>query len=611
MNDLFPFENPRPQQEDLIPEIEDTIDSNENITIHAPTGIGKTAAALTPAIEKIREKGEGKVFFLTPRHSQHEIALETVRKINKKHGENIKTADLIGKSHLCDAPPTSTREGSSPCPRKEDTFKDNGQLSNKTIKQINKLKNQNLSAEKVKQKTNNVCPYQVTLGLCKEADVIIADYFHIFHSGIREILLENAGTSLEDSIIIVDEAHNLDSRVRGLLSYTINEQNIKQATTEADKFGYYQEQEHLERLESTFRQLAREKLGQETHEEKIDKKELIDPINNFHSFKELIIELEAIGEEVMEEQERSHCEELATKLEKWEGPDEKYSRVIKRERTNGNRQIKIKYNCLDPQITTKEPLKNSRASILMSATLKPQEMYINLLGLEENKTRKLEFESPFPQENRLDVLVPTLTTKYSERDESTFQKYAWIINKSIENIPGNSAIFSPSYKIQQEIVENLRDKTDSKIYIEKRNNSKEEKQELIEEFKSHENNKKGKAILAGVTAGSYGEGIDLPGKQLEAVFIIGIPLKRPNLENKELINYLDDKFGEGWNYGYNYPAINKTVQAAGRCIRSKEDRGAIIFMDKRYSWSNYRKPIPNHIKFQRSKAPWKELQEFF
>jgi DNA excision repair protein ERCC-2 len=138
---------------------------------------------------------------------------------------------------------------------------------------------------------------------------------------------------------------------------------------------------------------------------------------------------------------------------------------------------------------------------------------------------------------------------------------------------------------------------------------KEEKQDTLKQFKNRSED--GDGLLLGVAAGSFGEGIDFPGEILKAAFIIGLPLQRPDLETKALIDFLDEKFGKGWDYGYSYPAMNRAIQAAGRCIRSKEDRGVIVYMDKRYSWSNYRKVFPPDTSLKKSKAPWQEIEKFF
>ncbi|MCJ7478819.1 MAG: hypothetical protein MUP63_01415, partial [Candidatus Nanohaloarchaeota archaeon QJJ-7] len=111
--------------------------------------------------------------------------------------------------------------------------------------------------------------------------------------------------------------------------------------------------------------------------------------------------------------------------------------------------------------------------------------------------------------------------------------------------------------------------------------------------------------------GSFGEGVDYPGKLMNAVFVVGLPLQRPDLETKSLIDFYDYKFDRGWDYGYAYPAMNRAMQAAGRCIRSKNDEGVIVYMDERYTWGNYRKVFPPEEDFTVTQAPWQEMEKFF
>jgi len=363
---LFPFPEKREKQEQMMAKVKDAIEREGTLVSHAPTGLGKTAAALTPGLEKALSSDK-KVFFLTPRNSQHQIALETAKKINERHEANVKTVDLIGKDHLCEAD-SITRGGEGPdCPRHDNTFTDSHELTDKAKRKIKELQNQALTAEQVKKRCNNVCAYQISLHMTKKADLIVADYFHIFHPAVRDIVLEKAEIDLSDTILVVDEAHNMPSRTRSLFSANLSVPNIDRAITEAEKFGFYQEQENLERLKSDVQRLARESLGQQTHEEKIKKEDLKDPIDNFYSYEELIVDLEAAAEEVHEEKEKSYCAGIAEFLEAWKGKDRGFVRCIKRViNDGGNRRIQIDYSCLNPQISTKKPLNDSRSATLMS-----------------------------------------------------------------------------------------------------------------------------------------------------------------------------------------------------------------------------------------------------
>tara|TARA_Y100000310_G_C20271311_1_gene618161 strand:- start:87 stop:674 length:588 start_codon:yes stop_codon:yes gene_type:complete len=187
-------------------------------------------------------------------------------------------------------------------------------------------------------------------------------------------------------------------------------------------------------------------------------------------------------------------------------------------------------------------------------------------------------------------------------------KIAAVCNKIVDNIPGNTLLFFPSYDLRDKVYKNLYNISSKKFIIEKPNLSKEEKEGILEEFK--ENKDKGSVLLA-VSTGNFGEGIDLPGDFLKGVVIVGLPLEKPDLETKELIDYYEEKYSNGFDYGYIFPAITKCLQNAGRCIRSETDRGVIIFLDERFAWQNYSRCLPKDMDFKISKMYDERIQKFF
>ena len=620
--ELFPFPTVREKQDELMSEAEKAIEKGNSLVAHAPTGLGKTAATLTPAMEYAKENNK-KVLFLTPRHSQHQIAVETVKKMQERHDIELTVVDLLGKKWLCNidgVEEMTSGDFKDYCQTLRDEERcdfytamydmDEHKLKDEAKDKLDAVEGEPMHSEEFKKATPSFCPYYMMMELARKSDLIIADYFHVFHPGVRESIFERADTTLEDTILIVDEAHNLPSRTRSLFSSSISIPQIDRSITEAEKFGYYDIEEHLEQLRNIIRKIADEKFEAGSHEEKIKKKDLKDPVSSIKDYGELIVDLEAVADEVTDEQERSYCNGIAEFLSDWDGEDNGFFRVIKRSRSaSGNRYLQINYSCLDPQISTKEPLNNCHSSIMMSGTLTPQSMYVDLLGLNPDKTTTKAFSSPFPDENQETLLVPTVTTKYSERDESMYQKYAWYLAKSFDSVPGNCAVFFPSYSMMHKIRDMLFERTDRNIFVERQDMNKEEKQTLLNKFADRK--EEGDGVLLGVSAGSFGEGVDFPGEIMKAVFVVGLPLQRPDLETKGLINFYDYKFNKGWDYGYSYPAMNRAIQAAGRCIRSKDDKGVIVYMDERYDWSNYRKVFPPDYKMKTTRAPWNEIGEFF
>ena len=164
----------------------------------------------------------------------------------------------------------------------------------------------------------------------------------------------------------------------------------------------------------------------------------------------------------------------------------------------------------------------------------------------------------------------------------------------VNKIKGNVFVFFSSYKIRDSIYLSFMNECKKTIFLEDSKMSKEQKLEMLERFKKY---KKSGAVLLGVTSGSFGEGIDMPGDLLNGVIIVGLPLGVPDLETRELIAYFDKKYKKGWDYGYLFPAFQKTLQNAGRCIRSENDKGVIAFLDERYKWGNYFKCFPKDKNF--------------
>lgn len=610
---LFPFSEIREEQDDLVEDVKEAVEEGGNLIAHAPSGLGKTVASISPSIEYAIEEDKT-VFFLTPKHSQHKIAVETVEKIMDKNSVEISIADIIGKRWLCNVDGIedmssadfqnycATVKKEERCSYYNKVFNDSRGLSEKAKEKLKEMKNKAWHAEEIKKNIDSLCPYEILINHAKDSDVIIGDYFHIFHPKVREAFLGKTGKDIEDSILIVDEAHNLPPRTRNLLSRKLSTYQVSRAQKEADEFGYLEERRILEEIENVLSKIGK---GMEGEEEKITKEEFKDRVEDIGDYKNIIERMERVARDVYEEKDRSYCSSVRDFLEAWLGKDRGFVRFIRRRKSkSGNVYYSCHYECLNPQLSTSEPFQEAYSSILMSATLTPMQMYSDLLGLETGRTSRKVYESPFPKKNREFFVVDSVTTKYKERDEDQFKKIGWIISKSMEKVPGNASAFFPSYKLRNRVKETI--DTEKDIMLEKRGLSKEDKSKMLNHLSKVSN-----SLLLGVSGASFSEGVDFPEGSMDAVFVVGLPLKEPDLETRALIDFYEYKFGKGWDYAYAYPAMKKALQAAGRCIRTKRDRGIVFFMDERYLWKNYRKVFPPEIGIETTKAPWTNIENFF
>jgi Rad3-related DNA helicase len=146
------------------------------------------------------------------------------------------------------------------------------------------------------------------------------------------------------------------------------------------------------------------------------------------------------------------------------------------------------------------------------------------------------------------------------------------------------------------------------LLVEQRAMTKEEKHTFLNTFRGYKDRG---AVLLGVITGNFGEGIDLPGDELQGVVVVGLPLSRPDLEVEALISYYDAKFGKGRDYGYLIPAFNKALQSAGRCIRSETDKGVVVFLDERYEDQYYLRLFPKDWRIKSTLLYEKMIREFF
>jgi len=590
---LFPHEEIRKTQDALIIEVDKAIKEHKHLIVHAPTGLGKTVSAISPALSHALKTNK-LVFFLTCRHTQHKIAIQTLEEIKIKHKKDFNVVDLIGKKFMCplqtDIPSSDFNEFCK-VTRENCEYYNNMKKINKKLA-IEEIKDLTADVEKVKEICINhkVCPFEISMTLLEKANIVIGDYYHILNPKILDLILNKSKKSLKDLIIIIDEAHNLAERARELLTHNLSTLSLQRAIRES-------EIEELTEIKNTLESLNKDiPLDKNPPEILIEKHEL-----KFDS--SIIPKLNKITEIKMEKNEISYSKSIANFLEAWTGEDYGFVRILSRNFTKqGKINITLSYKCLDPSISLKDII-NESTLILMSGTLKPTEMYKDLLGFKEVTLR--EYKDPFPKENRLNLIVPNVTTRYTQRSNEMYEKIAINCANIVNLVPGNSAIFFPSYELRNN-VNNFFEKLCKKTtFLEQRNMSRVDKEDFIERFKKYKS-----AVLLAIAKANFGEGIDLP-NLLKAVIVVGLPLSRPDLETKALIQYYNEEFEKGMDYGYILPAFIRCLQNAGRCIRSETDKGIIIFLDERFNSPFYSKLFPDDMPYKITKNPEKEIKEFF
>jgi len=206
-NLLFPYSSIRKSQENLVNDVADIVEKKGQLIAHAPTGLGKTAATLAPILSHILKEEDTTVFFLTSRHTQHQIVLKTLKEIKDKHKINFNAVSIIGKKWMCAMPETASlfaKEFISFCKalRNDDQcefYTNIGSRSKpsinceKAIKQISNISPVDTDRIVSICKKEKLCPYEVALMLASKAKVIVTDYFYLLDPFIKEIFLKKSG----------------------------------------------------------------------------------------------------------------------------------------------------------------------------------------------------------------------------------------------------------------------------------------------------------------------------------------------------------------------------------------------------------------------------------
>lgn len=627
----FPYNKVREGQDKFIKQVFQTIRHSKNIMISAPTGLGKTVSALAPAIY-LGKKHNKTVICLTSRQTQANQVIKTIVDISKKSGEKISYTAFIGKRNMCvhkDRDLYPAQDFNDFCKKVRETgkcipyknFRDSDREEDiKSI--IEESINSPMNVEGFVNLVGSCkfCPYEVAGLKANGTDVVICDYNYLFSSGIREGFLGKIGKTLDECIIIVDEAHNLPERIRMSYSYNLSSDLIKLAMNELnDHIKSSKYDDYLINIKQILEDLFFDKLdsGKEIH--LIEKEDFLNKLLykfgkvSKEGIENIYEQLEDAAALIKEDKIISYVERVAEFIRRWHKLDEEsYLRVLEKQVKDNKTILNLRIKCIDPSEIASNTLNKSFSSILMSGTLSPIEMYSDILGVQNCSL--LELDSPFSSKNQLTLVENEVTSKYSARGSRMYQLMVDHITDILNSADDKNAIvFFPSYAFMEQITSLINiTKLNRKILKEQKFMTKEDKEKFVDKFKENDDpfNPKSKVLFA-ITSGSFAEGLDLPGQALEMVLVVGLPLGVPDVTTQAIIRHFDKKFGKGQQYGYVYPAMSKIIQAAGRCIRTEEDKGVVVLMDSRFLFPQYAQSFPKHWKMKVANNNSNEIREFF
>ncbi|SHK59878.1 DNA excision repair protein ERCC-2 [Clostridium cavendishii DSM 21758] len=583
----FPYKSYRHRQRDLAVAVYNTIKNEGIIYAEAPTGIGKTISTTFPAIKSIGEGLTDCIFYLTSKTITRTVAEEAFIKM-KANGLKIKSISLTAKDKIC-------FNNEKSCNAEECEYaKGYYDRINDVVYEMIK-KEDTFSREVIEQYAQmyRVCPFELSLDISLFCDAVICDYNYAFDPrvNLKRFFQE---TVKENYVFLVDESHNLVDRAREMYSSSLSKNKILKVrgiVKAKSKLLY----KYLNSINRFFNDYKGEVQGTGGNSLIIKESptDIIPLLRNF---------LREADEYLVKNKGTEDYDcilELYFDINNFINIFEIYDEGYYTYFTFENGDFIVKLFCIEPRNQLEKLYKNARAIAMFSATLTPKNYYMDMLGRKET-LYSLTLQSPFPQEN-LSVSLAPIATKFVLRDKtkSIIKEY---IYEFIKNRKGNYMVFFPSYAYMKSIYDGFRGEyVDIDIIIQKESMNEDEREEFLKEFDENNVNTK---IAFCVMGGVFSEGIDLIREKLIGAIIVGVALPQICLERDLIKKYYDDKDLSGYDYSYTYPGMTKVLQAAGRVIRTMEDKGAILLIDNRFYTKKYFNIMPqnwNHIKLIKNK----------
>ncbi len=554
----FPFEAPRPGQERLLELVEETLSACSRLLVQAPTGLGKTAAVLFPALQKALD-GDLRVFYLTPRNSQHSVAEAFLRRLCEA-GHPVRSVTLRAKERIC--PQEEVHCHPEVCPRARGYY--DRLKESRALERLAQAGCADSAAIQALADAHLLCPFELSLDAARNADVVIGDYNYALSPSATLVRFFGDEEAQARNLLLLDEAHNLPQRATAWFSPAL----------ELAQLGALRKAWKGKRtgLKGSFiRQLDRclKLLGAHAGPHRaLD----VDP-SLFNAEEQRLRKLLAKAAADGLELPPSHP--LVQLFRQWS----EFCGVLK-ERTEAHLMTwippgRLQITCVDASAHLAERFKPLAGAVLFSGTLKPFDYYQRLSGL--TSSSREEIPSPFPAEHRCLLVVPQISTLFRRRDLET-PRIAEILSRVLPLRRGNYLVFFPSFEFLEKTQPFL-ELPDFRILAQPRRASAEALQEILAALETE----RGLVVLA-VQGGSLSEGIDLPGEALIGCVVVGPPIPPFDLERKLTKAYFAHTYGvgEGEAFTYTYPAMAKAIQAAGRVIRGPEERGLLAFLDGRF-----------------------------
>ncbi|MBC6626691.1 ATP-dependent DNA helicase [Pseudomonas sp.] len=568
----FPHADFRTGQRTLAESVYKAVCTGRCLMAQAPTGIGKTIGTIFPQLKALAPQQLDKVFFLTAKTPGRKLALDAAQVLYDSSPDlPLRVLELVARDKACEHLDKACHGDSCPLAK---GFYDRLPAARQAASQVRLLDQQSLRNVAL---AHQVCPYYLSQEMARWSDLIVADYNYYFDFGA--MLFGLAQLNQWQVSVLVDEAHNLVERARSMYSASLDQYSLKTVRDSAP-----------EALKKTLQRLNRE--WNALH------KDQLAPYQAYAAKPDKLLQALSLCTSAMGDYFNYHPDALNGDLQafyfdalQWAKVAELFNEhfifdITKRSFTAKRSSSTLCLRNVVPAEFIRPRLTAARSSVLFSATLSPRHYYADLLGLPAD-TAWVDVESPFKAEQLQVSIVERISTRFVHR-QASLEPIVALIAQQFAAQPGNYLAFFSSFDYLQQVAQLLAERHPQiALWLQSRGMVEAERQAFLDQFTPHS-----QGIGFAVLGGAFGEGIDLPGARLIGAFIATLGLPQLNPVNEQMKQRMGAIFGAGYDYTYLYPGIQKVVQAAGRVIRSQQDRGVVMLIDDRFGEQRVRQLLP-------------------
>ena len=595
------FDTPRPGQETTAAELTAAFERHPAILFEAPTGFGKTGILLEFALGQLRSGHFDRVLYLTSKSTGQIQVVRTltamtagapVPQLSAFNSQSAATSvaawHVRNKSEHCVNHTFHCHRDSCAYLAELETRWGSSGLSRFYL-----LENQahDLPALRAAGQAARICPYEITRSALAFNDVWIGDYNYVFAPSNRTLFYNQPGFDPARTLLIVDEAHNLPTRVADAYSHTANAVDARALLTELDNLHAPKK---LLRAWESWALLLSALPAAESLDPALEA-DVADTLSTIaHALANEPVDSAALG---------PHFADIL-----WSTPQlsEWMADPLLKKLLWSPRPAELSFTCLDAADAIGESLRAYGGIVLASATLTPTDEFARAVGFPPTESTEpalttVTAHTPWragAYDLAYDLRVDTSFRERARHHATTAATIAALHEAADRSRPTSAdsscvAVFFPSYAYAELIAREIdRDHPGVRVALQPRLTDLAAQAAWVEESLALTD------ALFLVLGSSFAESIDLLGGRVSHAMVVGPALPEVNaIQRARVVEFSDLGREAAFRRVYQIPGMAKVNQALGRLVRAPGQRARVLLHCRRFAELSYAQLLARDYQF--------------